>query len=138
MSAEPLDPAALDRLAAMSAAERGEWMLEDCAQQEEAWLLRDADGWVLQKLSNPPAGRSPYALPLWPRQELAALAALSAAEQPERIDLEDLIEELLPETAERGWHCLLCPQGGDGLALEPAQAAERLSEAWRDVDEEGA
>lgn len=138
MSAGPLKPEELDGLAAMDAAQRGAWMLEDCARHEEAWLLRDAQGWVLQRLSNPPEGRSPYALPLWPRQELAALAARDAGDQPERVELEDLIEELLPELSERGWSCLLCPDRADGWVLEAPELARRLADAWALTDEEGA
>lgn len=134
--AEPLRPEELDRLAALSPEARGAWMLDDCARHEGAWLLKDADGWVLVKLANAPAGRSPYALPLWPRQELAALAARDAADQPERVALEDLIEELLPEVAERGWACAVCPGANGGWVMEAPQLAERLSDAWSALDDE--
>lgn len=135
---EPLRPEELDRLAAQDAAGRAEWMLTDCARSEEAWLLRDGDGWVLQKLANAPEGRSPYALPLWPRQELAAMAARDAGDRPERVELEDLIEEILPEVAERGWACLACPDAAGGLVLSPQALSERLSQAWTESEEDDA
>lgn len=135
--AAPLRPEELDRLGSLSPAARGAWMLDECARHEEAWILRDAQGWVLFKLENAPTGRSPYALPLWPRQELAALAARDAGDQPERVDLEDLIEELLPEVAERGWACLACPGASGGLVMDPGDLAERLSDAWSALDDEG-
>jgi hypothetical protein len=135
-SPAPLRPEELDRLSAMDPETRAAWMLEDCARHEEAWLLRDENGWVLQKLVNPPANRSPYALPVWSRQELAALAARDADDQPECVSLEDLIEEILPEVAERGWHCLVCPDKNGGLALEPGELAERLSRTWSELEEE--
>jgi hypothetical protein len=116
---------------------RAAWMLDDCARQEEAWILKDAQGWVLFKVANAPATGSPYALPLWPRQELAALAARDAGDQPERVSLEDLIEELLPEVAERGWAVLACPGAEGGAVLPPAELAERLSQAWSELDDEG-
>lgn len=136
-AAPPLKPEELDRLAAQSPEARGAWMLDDCARHEEAWLLRDAQGWVLFKLANPPAQGSPFALPLWPRQELAALAARDAGDQPERVELEDLIEELLPEVAERGWHCLACPGANGAWVLSAPDLGERLSDAWSQLDDEG-
>lgn len=132
----PLRPEELERLATLSPEARGAWMLDDCARQEEAWLLRDKSGWVLFKLSNPPAAGSPYALPLWPRQALAALAARDADDQPERVALEDLIEELLPEVVERGWACLVCPAANGGWVLSPQQLGQQLADAWSEVDEE--
>lgn len=135
--AAPLRPEELDRLAALDPAARAAWMLDDCARGEEAWLLKDAQGWVLFRLDNAPDGRSPYALPLWPRQELAALAARDPGDTPECVGLEDLIEELLPEVAERGWTVLACPGANGGLALAPSELAERLSMAWTDLDDEG-
>lgn len=134
--APPLRPEELDRLAGLDPAARAAWMLDDCARHGQAWLLRDDQGWVLQRLENPQPGRSPYALPLWPRQELAALAARDAGDQPEAVGLEDLIEEILPEVAGRGWPCLACPGPQGGLVLEAADLAERLSLAWTEMDEE--
>jgi hypothetical protein len=132
----PLRPEELDRLAQLSPEQRGAWMLDDCARHEEAWILRDAQGWVLMKLANAPAGRSPYALPLWSRQELAALNARDAGDQPELLSLEDLIEEVLPEVSERGWQVVVCPGANGGWVLGAEDLGEKLSEAWQETNEE--
>jgi hypothetical protein len=132
----PLRPEELDRLAQLSPEQRGAWMLDDCARHEEAWILRDEHGWVLVKLGNAPAGRSPYALPLWPRQEMAAMAARDAGDQPELLSLEDLIEEVLPEVSERGWQVVVCPAANGGWVLEAEDFSDRLSAAWQEMDEE--
>lgn len=134
--AGPLKPEELDRLQALEPRERAAWALEELARLEEAWLLEDAEGWVLFKLDPPPAQGRPWALPLWPRQELAALGARDASEQPRSVDLETLLEELLPQVAESGWRVLACP-GPQGGALEDAERfAAALADAWTALDEE--
>lgn len=134
--AAPLTPSESAALKAMDPLSRAEWMLEDCARHEEAWALEDADGWVVFCLAEAPEDASPWALPLWPRQELAALEAKDASEQVRRLPLAELLEGLLPELEQRGWQVLACP-GGDGGASEAAGAfSRRLSEAWDELNEE--
>jgi len=126
----------MDRLLAQDAQTRAEWTLEDCARHEQAWGLADAKGWVVFKLAAAPEGRSPWALPLWPRQELAALASRSAEEQPRRVDLEALLEALLPEVGERGWQVLVCPVRDEGFSEGAPEFRARLAEAWSELNEE--
>jgi hypothetical protein len=135
-AAPPLGPQELDRLLALDPQTRCEWMLEDCARYEQAWGLVDAQGWVVFKVAEAPEGRSPWALPLWPRQELAALASRSTDEQPRRLDLEAVLEELLPEVGQRGWQVSACPDQGSGF-IETADAfRSRLADAWNELNEE--
>jgi len=132
----PLKPEELDRLLALDPRSRATWMLEDVARNEEAWGLENAEGWVVYKLENPPQGRSAWALPLWPRQELAALAARDASEQPRRLTLDTLLEDLMPDVTDRGWSIIACP-GKAGGAVEPADGfAEALADAWSALAEE--
>ena len=133
----PLRPEELDRLQAQDPGARAEWALADIARWEEAWLLENADGWVLFKLANAPEGRSPWALPLWPRQELAALAARDAGEQPRRLDIEALLDDLLPLVAERGWQVMACPAKDNGSVEDARAFAARLQDVWAVVEEDG-
>lgn len=134
--AAPLGPQELDRLEAMDPALRAAWMLDEVARHEEVWGLMDANGWVLFKLDQAPEGRSPYALPLWPRQELAAMGARDSNDQPQRVDLETLLEEVLPQVAQEGWRILPCP-GANGAAVVEVEAwSVQLSDAWTALAEE--
>jgi hypothetical protein len=130
----PLAPQEIDRVLALDAQTRAEWMLEDCARHEQAWGLVDSKGWVVFRL----AEAGPWALPLWPRQELAALAARSADEQPRRVDFETLLESLLPEVDQRNWQVLACPGRDGGLSEAASEFRVRLAQAWDELnDEEG-
>jgi len=131
-----LAPEEIDRILALDAETRGEWMLEDCARFECAWGLVDAQGWVVYQLAESAEGRSPWALPLWPRQELAALAARSADEQPRRLGLEEVLEEFLPEVDRRGWQVLACPNLAGGFSESALHFRVRLAEAWSELNEE--
>ena len=134
----PLRPEELDRVEQMDAQTRAAWMLEEVARHEMAWALTDDNGWVLFKLDNSPAGQSPYALPLWPRQELAALSARDSSEQPRAVDLETVLEELLPQVAQEGWRVLACPAKNVGLVEEAAAFSTALADAWTQMLEEDA
>ena len=140
----PLSPEELAALLKQGDEQRAQWMLQDVAGHEEAWGLEDANGWVVAKLAQPlpPSAGSgqakgpAYALPLWPRQELAALEAAGPAEQPRAIELETLLEELLPEIAERHWAVLAFSVKNAGRALGAAEFSEALSEAWEALSED--
>ncbi len=131
-----LKPEELAALLKQGQDQRAAWMLEDIAASEEAWGLEDANGWVVAKLTEPLPGGPAYALPLWPRQELAALEAAGAGEQPRAIDLESLLEELLPEVAERNWAILAFSVKNAGRAYRGSEFAEALTEAWESLSED--
>jgi Protein of unknown function (DUF2750) len=132
----PLEPADIDALLGQDAQTRAEWMLEDCSRQGFAWGLENRDGWVLFQLANPGEGLSPWALPLWPRQELAALSSQGTDEQPRGVPLEELLENLLPELEHRGWQVLAFPNQGEGYSESAAAFGRRLAETWNEMNEE--
>jgi hypothetical protein len=142
--APALSPDELQALLQQSPAQRAQWMLNDVASHEEAWALVDANGWVVAKLQHPrpPSAGSgqahgpAYALPLWPRQELAALEARDSSEQPRAVDLETLLEELLPDVHERGWDVLAFTVKDEGEVYESADFSDQLATAWEALAEE--
>jgi hypothetical protein len=136
MTPAPLDAAQLEALLKQGPAQRAAWMLEDVAASEELWGLEDAQGWVVMKLAQPAPGRPAYAMPLWPRQELAALEAHGAGEQPRAIGLEELLEDLLPQVAEKGWDIITFSVKAEGQAWEPGELSAALADAWEQVEEE--
>jgi hypothetical protein len=139
VSENPVPALKADELQALlqqGPAQRAQWMLNDVATHEEAWALQDANGWVVAKLSEPQAGGPLYALPLWPRQELAALEARDASEQPRAIDLETLLEELLPDVHERGWGVLAFTVKNVGEVYATADFSDQLAMAWEALTEE--
>lgn len=137
-SAEPLTAEAIDHLLALDPETRAEWMLEDCARHEQAWGLSGQDGWVLFKLDAAPEGKSPWALPLWPRRELASMAARTLDEQAMRIGLEELLDRLLPEVKQRAWRVLAGPVRDEGLVLDAADFGRKLEDAWNEMTDEDA
>ena len=139
MSEELVTPLRADEVAALleqGPQQRAEWMLSDLAEHEEAWGLEDANGWVVAKLAEPIPGGPAYALPLWPRQELAALEAADASEQPRAVDLETLLEELLPEIAERNWGVLAFSVKNAGQAFRAEEFSARATDAWEALAED--
>lgn len=132
----PLRPEELDRLQALDPRARATWMLEDVARNEEAWALENTEGWVVFQVANAPQDSKPWALPLWPRQELAALAARDASEQPHRLTLDTLLEDLLPDVTDRAWNVMVCPNKDGGLVESADGFAEALADAWTALAEE--
>lgn len=135
-TAPPLSPGEIDALLGQDAETRAEWMLEDCARHSQAFGLENEDGWVVFKLAQPPEGAAPWAFPLWPRRELAALAARDSSEKPIRIALEDLLGAMVPEVDQRGWQILACPHQEGGFSLPAGEFGRRLAESWDELNEE--
>jgi hypothetical protein len=133
---KPLETAELKALLAQGPSQRAQWMIDDIAQHESAWALEDARGWVVAKLAQPLPGGPAYALPLWPRQELAALEARDAGEQPKAIDLETLLDALLPEVESGGWGVLAFSVKDAGQAYLASEFSELLSNAWEALAED--
>ena len=131
-----LTPEELSALLAQSDEQRAAWMIEDVAAHEEVWGLEDANGWVVAKLASPLQDGPAYALPLWPRQELAALEAAGPNEQPRAVDMETLLEELLPEVAERNWAVLAFSVKNAGRAYRTEEFSAALAEAWEALAED--
>jgi hypothetical protein len=111
----------IGRLLALPAADRAVQFFQLLADWEEAWALRDADGWVVSKATD--------ALPLWPHADLAAACAQGPWEgsAPESLPLGDLLEDLLPLLEEDGLRVAVFPSPDDpGLLLSPAEVRERI------------
>jgi hypothetical protein len=134
--APALAPQELEALLKQDPLRRAQWMLNDLAAHECAWGLEDGQGWVIAKLATPIPGGPAYALPLWPRQECAALEAAGPGEQPRSIDLETLMEELLPEIGERGWGVLAFCVKNAGQAYKADEFSNQLADAWEALTED--
>ena len=117
----PLEEGESDELFALPAADRAIQFFQLIADWEEAWGLKDAHGWVVDKKSD--------ALPLWPHAELAEICAgqLWPDAAPEAISLDDLLIDLLPLLAAESLNLAVFPSPTDpGLLLSPVEAADRL------------
>lgn len=109
------------RLLALPAADRAAQFFQLLADWEEAWALRDADGWVVSKRTD--------ALPLWPHAAFATACAQGPWEgaAPESVSLDDLMEDLLPLLEEDGLKVAVFPSSEDsGLLLAPSEVRERI------------
>lgn len=107
------------RLLALPAADRAAQFFQLLADWEEAWALRDEDGWVVSKTTD--------ALPLWPHAAFATACARGPWEgaEPAPVSLDDLLEDLLPLLAEDGLRMAVFPSPDDpGLLLVPAEVQE--------------
>jgi hypothetical protein len=111
-----------EQLFALPVRDRAVTFFQLVADWEEAWGLRDEEGWVVAKETD--------ALPLWPHAAFAEACARGPWEgtAPESIPLEDFLEELLPLLAEDGLLVAVFPAPGDpGLVMSPGEVKERLS-----------
>ncbi|WP_148273233.1 DUF2750 domain-containing protein [Stigmatella aurantiaca] len=95
MTAEMSD-ARLQAVLALPPERRHAWFLQRVRESGEAWGLY-ANGWALAK-----DAEGHDVLPLWPTHVFAQLCAtrLWAAFEPRRVELTELLEQLLPELAE--------------------------------------
>src|SRR6187401_2204321 len=95
------------------------------ADSEEAWGLWN-DGWALMHDDD---GKEVF--PLWPARESADVARTGEWSEytPERIQLDDLLGELLPKLAERGVQPGVFPTPqGKGVTPTVAELAAALRE----------
>ena len=111
----------LRALQALPAADRAVQLVQLAADWEEAWGLKDEQGWVVAKATD--------ALPLWPHPELARACARGNWEgaEPAALSVDDLLDDLLPLLAEDGLRTALFPTPDDpGLLLDAAELGRRL------------
>ena len=132
MSAErpPLTPSEIERLLAASPEQRLAYLIETAAAHEELWGLEREDGWVRFAM---PHGL-PAVFPLWPAQEFAALASAGEEEQPRRLELEELLEFVLPELSRGEMSVAAFPHAGTGIVLAAGVLSEKLAQAWEEGD----
>jgi hypothetical protein len=111
----------LRALQALPAADRAVQLMQLVADWEEAWGLKDEQGWVVARATD--------ALPLWPHPELAGACAQGnwKGAEPAAVPLDDLLDDLLPLLAEDGLRTALFPTPDDpGLLLDAAELRRRL------------
>lgn len=125
MSWEIGDDAAHDMLA-LPAEDRHDHFLQLVADWEEAWGLKDEDGWIVARQKG-----EPRAFPLWPHAVFAEACARGPWEgaQAEAIDLDELLDSLLPMLEEDGLPVAVFPTPEDeGVLVAPAELRESLEE----------
>jgi uncharacterized protein DUF2750 len=116
-----LEEGEVQQILALSAEDRALTFFQLAADWEEAWGLKDAEGWVVAKETD--------ALPLWPHAVFAEACAQGAWEGavPEPLPIDDLLEDLLPLLEEDGLRVAVFPVPGEpGLLMSPGEAGERL------------
>jgi hypothetical protein len=109
----------------LSARERYGYFIQLAVDGDEAWGLKNEDGWVLA------GDEERDAFPLWPHPDLAAACALGDWEGavPEHIGLDELLADLIPILVEDGIAVAVFP-GVDGeSAVVPPEDFRRDLEA---------
>jgi hypothetical protein len=103
--------------------ERYTYFIQLTVDSDEAWGLRNPDGWVL-------AGDGERnAFPLWPHPDFAAACAQGDWEgaAAEAIGLTELLEDLIPLLEEDGLTLAVFPDpDGDSAVVEPKDLREAL------------
>jgi hypothetical protein len=106
---------------ALPAEERAAAFFQLVADWEQAWGLKDAEGWIVSG--------DPGSLPLWPHSAFAEACARGAWENtvPEAIPIDELLEDLLPLLEEDGLRVAVFPAPDDpGTVMPPGELRERL------------
>jgi Protein of unknown function (DUF2750) len=93
----PMNPKQFEAVIKLPAPQRYDHFIKVVADRQLAWGLY-ADGWALAGTDD---GKAVF--PLWPAKEYAALCAEGewAGYTPKEIDMDDLMEGLLPSLRER-------------------------------------
>jgi hypothetical protein len=102
---------------ALPTQERYSYFVQVLVDEEQAWGLRNDEGWVLG--SDPERGDI---LPLWPHSDFATACARGSWQDavPAEIPLDDLLEELLPLLAEDNITVAAFPiPDGDSVLVTP-------------------
>ena len=88
-----IDDAEVREILSLSRDGRYASFLQHTADWEEAWGLKDENGWIVRGSES-----NDESFPLWPHAVFAGLFARGplAGTTPERISLEDLLDDLLP------------------------------------------
>ena len=110
-----------EQLFALPVRDRAVTFFQLVADWEEAWGLRDEEGWVVAKETD--------ALPLWPHAAFAEVCARGAwkGAAAEAIPLGELLGELLPLLEEDGLAIAVFPALDDpGMVMPPGEVRERL------------
>jgi hypothetical protein len=119
----------MNKLDGMNPEQRYELLIETALADEALWTLAQNGVPIRFRLQD-----GGLALPLWPSQETAALEAPDPSEQPQRIALEELMEETLPDLMAQRAVLALYPIRGSGFVLGPEQVLKRLWKEWEEDD----
>jgi hypothetical protein len=109
---------------ALPAKERYNYFIQVLVDQEEAWGLRNDEGWVLG--SDPERGDI---FPLWPHSTFAEACARGTWDdaKPAEIPLDDLLENLLPLLEEDRITVAAFPNPeGDSVLIKPEELGRDL------------
>lgn len=101
----------------LSAPERYQYLVHRVAEWGEVWGLRTEEGWVVVEID----GMDCFCL--WPSDDFARSCAVEEWEEcvPERISLQELLDELLPALQEDGLRLAVFPTPGTETALVDAR-----------------
>jgi hypothetical protein len=114
-SAKPLRVEQLRAVLALPGPKRYEHFIKQVADTQRVWSLWDESGWVCSTTEE-----GTNLLPLWPHLDYASLAAAGEWQgcKPRAIDLQQLMEEMLPQFQERGVGFVVFPTP-DGKGVIP-------------------
>ncbi len=112
-----MSEAAMQGVLTLSAPERYQYLVHRAAEWGEAWGLRTEEGWVVVEID----GMDCFCL--WPSDDFARSCAVEEWDEciPERISLQELLDELLPALQEDNLRLAVFPTPGTETALVDAR-----------------
>jgi hypothetical protein len=113
----------------MAESQRLEYFLDQALDQELVWFLEKDSQALCFALSD-----GKLALPIFPRQELAALEAADASESPKALALEEFLDGMLPDLARLGRLVAVFPVAGKAWLEEPLALQAKIWERWDEGD----
>jgi hypothetical protein len=119
-----IDDAEVREIVALPGRGRYASFLQLAADWEEAWGLKDDNGWIVRGSDS-----EEEAFPLWPHAAFARLCIGGAWEgtTPERISLDELLDELLPLLEEDAIAVEVFPTPEDrGTVVDPGELLRDL------------
>lgn len=110
----------------LAAPQRYSYLIKRCADSAEVWGLSDETGWVTAVDDD---GTTFF--PVWPHADFARVCAMGgwADAEPEAIELDEWIEDWLPDLEANGQMVSAFPlPSGGAIPVEPARMRRDLSE----------
>lgn len=134
-----MHPDKINAILAMDAQERFSYFIRKCADCEEIWGLRNAEGWCGMGTEE---GND--SIPFWPEEAFAALLADEEWSDcaPDSVPLEEFLENWLPNMQEDGVFAAVFPIPGEATAamdcvtLEAEQLREFLLEECEQYEDD--
>jgi hypothetical protein len=119
-----IDDSDIHQILTLPAAERYDHFIQLVVDWEEAWGLKDEDGWIVVRKDGVAS-----AFPLWPHSAFAEAAARGPWEgaEAESVELDELLESLLAMLEEDDLPVAVFPTLEDeGLLVAPGELRERF------------